>query len=164
MIFNQPSPINGPGACGIPAPVKVTSIGGIALRPTATLTCPTALAFAQFLRGEIAPAARAIHGAPPATVHVAASYVCRTRNHQPGARMSEHSFGRAIDVRAITLASGRQWSVAPRSGGSADARFQARVRQAACGPFRTVLGPGSDGFHTDHLHFDLAERRSTYCR
>ncbi len=26
----------------------------------------------------------------------------------------------------------------------------------------TVLGPGSDGYHEDHVHVDLAERRNNY--
>jgi hypothetical protein len=26
----------------------------------------------------------------------------------------------------------------------------------------TVLGPGSDGFHENHVHVDLAERRGNY--
>ena len=29
------------------------------------------------------------------------------------------------------------------------------VRQAACGWFTTILGPGSDASHGDHLHVDL---------
>ena len=26
----------------------------------------------------------------------------------------------------------------------------------------TVLGPGSDGYHEEHIHLDLAERRNNY--
>jgi hypothetical protein len=41
-----------------------------------------------------------------------------------------------------------------------------RIHAAGCGPFRTTLGPGSDGFHEDHLHYDIERRRGggTYCR
>ena len=31
-----------------------------------------------------------------------------------------------------------------------------------CTRFMTVLGPGSDGYHEDHIHMDLAERRSAW--
>jgi hypothetical protein len=31
-----------------------------------------------------------------------------------------------------------------------------------CARFTTVLGPGSDWYHEDHVHLDLAERRSGY--
>jgi hypothetical protein len=41
-----------------------------------------------------------------------------------------------------------------------------RMRAGACGIFRTTLGPGSDRFHADHFHFDMAQHRSggTFCR
>jgi hypothetical protein len=31
------------------------------------------------------------------------------------------------------------------------------VKRGACARFSTVLGPGSDGFHEDHIHVDLME-------
>jgi hypothetical protein len=156
----------GEGQCGIDNAVELIAIGGVALQPAALLTCQTALTFAQFWSQTMAPEARSTLGSEPAQVFVAASYACRGRNNAEGARISEHAFGRAIDIRALTLEDGTRWSVAPRAEGSDDptARFQARIRQAACGPFNTVLGPGSDGHHTDHIHFDTARRSSTYCR
>jgi len=36
--------------------------------------------------------------------------------------------------------------------------FRQRLRDAACHRFNTVLGPGSDAYHADHIHVDLAER------
>ncbi|MEM1287547.1 MAG: extensin family protein [Pseudomonadota bacterium] len=156
--------VPGRGRCGIDNAVRLTRVGSTELSPAATLSCDTATQFADFFRTQIMPAARSHLRSDPTAVHVAASYACRTRNHQPGARLSEHSFGRAIDVRAITLSDGSQWNVAPRQPNRRVARFQRTIREAACGPFKTVLGPGSDGFHEDHLHFDLAQRRSTYCR
>jgi hypothetical protein len=36
------------------------------------------------------------------------------------------------------------------------------LRKTTCARFITVLGPGSDGYHEDHVHVDLAERRSGY--
>ena len=36
------------------------------------------------------------------------------------------------------------------------------VLQSVCARFTTVLGPGSDWYHEDHIHLDLAERRSGY--
>ena len=33
------------------------------------------------------------------------------------------------------------------------------------GIFGTTLGPGSDGYHEDHMHFDTAHQRGgAYCR
>jgi Extensin-like protein C-terminus len=31
-----------------------------------------------------------------------------------------------------------------------------------CARFSTVLGPGSDGYHEDHIHLDLMERHNNY--
>ena len=36
------------------------------------------------------------------------------------------------------------------------------VLHSACTRFSTVLGPGSDGYHEDHIHLDLMERRNNY--
>ena len=40
--------------------------------------------------------------------------------------------------------------------------FRQRLRDAACHRFNTVLGPGSDSYHSDHIHVDLAERTHGY--
>jgi Extensin-like protein C-terminus len=36
------------------------------------------------------------------------------------------------------------------------------LRTSTCARFSTVLGPGSDGYHEEHIHLDLAERRGGY--
>ena len=36
--------------------------------------------------------------------------------------------------------------------------FRDRMRKSACARFSTVLGPGSDGYHENHVHVDLAQR------
>lgn len=166
VTFQPVGTHDGQGVCGIEDAVRVHSIGPVALSPSALLACPTALAFSRFLSDTLIPEAGRAFGSAPATVHVAASYACRSRNNVAGARVSEHGFGRAIDVRAITMQDGQGWSVRPQPEGAStpQAGFQAAVRQAACGPFTTVLGPGSDGHHQDHLHFDTAPRSRTYCR
>jgi len=40
--------------------------------------------------------------------------------------------------------------------------FRDGLRKSACARFTTVLGPGSDGSHEDHIHVDLLERRGGY--
>jgi hypothetical protein len=37
----------------------------------------------------------------------------------------------------------------------------AAFRTAACGWFTTVLGPGSDAAHADHLHLDIQPHGSS---
>jgi hypothetical protein len=99
-------------------------------------------------------------------IDVAASYSCRARNSVRGAKMSEHGFGNAIDISAFILESGRKVSVLADWNGAGDAKkFLRQVRREACGEFMTVLGPGSDAHHRDHIHLDLQNRRSgeAYC-
>jgi hypothetical protein len=36
------------------------------------------------------------------------------------------------------------------------------VLHSVCARFMTVLGPGSDGYHEDHIHLDLMERHNNY--
>jgi hypothetical protein len=40
--------------------------------------------------------------------------------------------------------------------------FREGLRKSACAQFTTVLGPGSDGSHEDHIHVDILERRGGY--
>jgi hypothetical protein len=156
----------GAGQCGIDDAVALSAIDGVSLQPAALLTCEAALTYANLWTEIKAPLAESIFQSEPQTVFVAASYACRGRNNIAGARISEHAFGRAIDVRGIAFEDGQVWSVQPHPEGADDpaARFQAAIRQDACGPFTTILGPGSDGHHQDHIHFDIARRSSTYCR
>lgn len=86
--------------------------------------------------------------------------MCRTRNHKKGAKISEHGRGKAIDISGFTFANGKTVRVL----GNFDATMR-KAHRAACGIFGTTLGPGSDGMHEDHLHFDVASHRNgAYCR
>jgi len=45
-------------------------------------------------------------------------------------------------------------------GTPAEQGFMHDVQEAACGLFTTVLAPGSNAYHYDHLHLDLMRRPS----
>ncbi|MEM0988058.1 MAG: extensin family protein [Pseudomonadota bacterium] len=150
--------------CGIFEPVELTEIAGIQMEGKVTLDCRTARTFANWLTGIAVPEARRTLGARIDRVWVVGSYVCRTRNHLPGARLSEHSVGRAVDVAGFFLGNGRRITLTDNWGKGTAGAFLHTVWEKACGPFNTVLGPDSDQFHKDHFHFDTAYRDSTYCR
>jgi hypothetical protein len=98
-------------------------------------------------------------------LRVAAHYVCRTRNHRAGAKLSEHAKGRAIDISALHLRDGTQVTVLEGWGSRAYGPALRSMHERACGTFGTVLGPGSDGYHEDHFHFDVAQHgNGPYCR
>lgn len=152
--------------CGVEEPVELSAMGAVLFDPAPILACDTARKVADFVSGTLSELASKHYGTGISTIRVAGAYECRGRNRQPGAQLSEHAFGRALDMRGVTLADGGNFSVLPRADKdmTVDARFQRAVRKAACGPFTTVLGPGSDAYHDDHMHFDTKPRRSPYCR
>ena len=156
--------VAGPGACGVRDAVRVTSVSGIALSQPATLNCGTARALNGWVRDAAIPIVGR-RGGGLRGLTVAAHYVCRTRNHKPGARLSEHSYGNAIDISEFRLADGGKLTVRDDWGGGSRGRIMKELHGAACGPFGTVLGPRSDRYHQTHFHLDTADYRSgPYCR
>jgi hypothetical protein len=153
------------GGCGITDPVAVTRVAGVTLSRPALMNCRTAGRLDAWVRGGAIPAV-GDQGGGLASMTVAAHYACRTRNHQPGAKLSEHAKGNAIDLSNFTLADGSTISVlADWRGSGRKSRVLRRMHGAACGPFGTVLGPNADRFHQDHFHFDTAAHRGgAYCR
>nr|WP_082700251.1 extensin family protein [Roseibaca calidilacus] len=153
-----------PTAVAWQPPVQVTHVDGISLSQPATLDCATATALHRWVTQAMRPALRR-DGTRVSRLRVPAHYACRTRNHRPGARISEHGKGRAIDISAIELANGDTVTVRDDWAGSRYSRALRRMHQNACGIFGTTLGPGSDGMHENHFHYDTAEHRGgPYCR
>jgi hypothetical protein len=99
-------------------------------------------------------------GSPVAEITQISAYSCRGMNGNPRASISEHAFGNALDISAFTLADGRRitvkngWRGLPEEQG-----FLRDVQAAACDQFSTVLAPGSNVYHYDHIHVDLMRRR-----
>jgi hypothetical protein len=147
----------GSGVCTIKNAYRITAMEGVAFSQPAIVNCATANSFRKWLNQSVQPAANAEFGTQITSITIAASYACRGRNGRRGAKLSEHGFGNAIDVSAFQLADGQHLSVKPDYSTS---KLLKTVRKEACGTFSTVLGPGSDSSHRDHLHFDLANRRS----
>jgi len=158
------APVAGRGGCGVAEPVRVRVVAGVRLSTRSVMDCTTARALKTWIEQGARPAVGG-EGGGIASLRVVAHYACRTRNNQPGARLSEHARGRAIDIAGIGLRDGTEISVL-RGWGSADDGAQLRrMHSAACGPFGTVLGPDANRWHRDHFHFDTARYRSgSYCR
>ncbi len=164
-ILGEPVSNISEGACGINSPVAVRYVAGVRLSTPATLNCRTANSLADWVENDAQDAVKKLRS-HITEMTVFASYACRTRNSQRGARLSEHSQGNAIDIGAFTLANGVQLSVEDDWGKSDKEGAATRaLHESACGPFGTVLGPNSDRFHYNHFHFDTAAYRSgSYCR
>lgn len=147
--------------CGISEPVRVTSVDGVSLSMAATLDCPTARALHDWVRGALKPA---FGRTEVVQLQVAAHYACRTRNNVKGAPISEHGRGKAIDISAIVLENGKTVSILDDWRNTAG-KPVVKAYRAACGTFGTTLGPDSDRYHRNHMHFDTARHgNGAYCR
>lgn len=124
------------------------------------VTCPLAAGLLLWQRDALVPLARKHLGFTVVKIETFGSYACRTRNNQPGARISEHARANAIDISGYVLADGRRIRIR-ESWHDKDPAVRAFVRDtfwSGCRYFSVVLGPNSDAFHQDHLHFDLSRR------
>jgi hypothetical protein len=155
--------IHGPGGCGGEDLVRLEAVvlpdkRKVALTPPATLRCSMASAIADWIRTDVTSLAAGL-GTEPVGLDNFDSYECRGFNRVPGAHLSEHGHANALDVRAIKLADGRSIGLTDRTV-ARDLRES--VLHSVCTRFMTVLGPGSDWYHEDHIHLDLMERHNNY--
>ncbi|HEY8334766.1 MAG TPA: extensin family protein [Tardiphaga sp.] len=143
-----------------PGPGNITgSVGPVAVKPVATLACPIVSALDKWLAEAVQPAAMRWFGARVVEIKQISAYSCRGMNGSSRAHISEHAFGNALDVAGFTLADGRKISVKDGWKGVAEEQgFLRDVQGGACQIFNTVLAPGSNVFHYDHIHVDLMRR------
>jgi hypothetical protein len=159
----EPMPrLIGPGACGGGDMVALKAVvladdSRVAVLPPALLTCGMAESLAGWLRDEVAPRIAAL-GSKLTGMENYDSYECRSRNRVPGAKLSEHAHGDALDVRALHLADGRRLELTDIH---VDKALREGLHAGACRRFTTVLGPG-DPNHAGHIHLDIIERRGGY--
>ncbi len=147
--------------CGMLQPIKVSEIAhGIALVPPAVILCPTAHALAAWVKDFVVPAAARLEGRGALTaIENGSGYMCRRRNNLSDGALSEHAFGSAFDVMGFRFEQGPPLMIGSSSAqDSLDSAFQDAVRASACLDFSTVLGPGSNASHDDHLHLDIMVR------
>jgi hypothetical protein len=130
----------------------------VAVKPAAILRCAMASALADWVRTDIAPMAVGL-GSAISGLDNFDSFECRGRNRVVGAPLSEHGRANALDVRALKLANGQSISLTDRN---VPRELRENVLHSVCARFSTVLGPGSDGYHEDHIHLDLMERHNNY--
>ncbi|SIO32522.1 Uncharacterized conserved protein [Bradyrhizobium erythrophlei] len=139
----------------------VNAVGPVAVKPTATLACPIVSVLDRWLADSVQPAAQRWFGARVVEIKQISAYSCRGMNGNPNAHISEHAFGNALDIAAFTLADGRRISVKDGWKGLPEEQgFLRDVQAAACQQFNTVLAPGSNRYHYDHIHVDLMRRSS----
>jgi hypothetical protein len=162
-VFKPLGDISGPGECGGSDIVLLERIVAkdrvpIAITPPATLRCETAEAIVAWVLDDLVAGAATL-GAGLMAIENFDSFECRGQNRVPGAKLSEHGRANALDIRAFRLKNGQ--TVQPTDV-AVSKDFRLAMKNSVCTRFTTVLGPGSDGYHEDHIHVDLAERRGGY--
>jgi len=162
-VIERLPPLVGPGVCGAPDVVRLDAVvmpnhTKVALLPAPMLRCSMAEAIADWVRADLGPLAGGL-GAPLAEIENYDSYECRGMNRVVGAKLSEHGKANALDIRSVKLTDGR---VFRPTEATVSHDFRERMKASACARFMTVLGPGSDGYHEEHIHVDLAERSNNY--
>jgi hypothetical protein len=155
--------IKGPGDCGGEDLVRLEAVvlpdkRRVSLKPAATFRCPMATAVADWIRTDMAPLAASL-GSVISDLDNFDSFDCRGRNGVAGAKLSEHGHANALDVRGLKLANGQSISLTDRT---VSRELRESVLHSVCARFSTVLGPGSDGYHEEHIHIDLMERHNNY--
>jgi len=153
----------GPGTCGGGDMVELSAVRlsatlQVPVKPAPVIRCSMAEQLTLWIRDEAVPR---VAKAGPALRQVDTydDYNCRGRNRIIGARMSEHGRGNAVDIRSFTLADNKVMFLHDVNVAK---DLRTGLREAACSRFTTVLGPGSDGYHEEHIHLDLAERNNNY--
>jgi hypothetical protein len=155
--------IHGPGDCGGEDLVRLEAVvlpdkHLVSLKPAAILRCAMASAIADWIRTDVAPIGASL-GSVISDLDNFDSFECRGRNRVAGAKLSEHGRANALDVRAFRLANGQSISLIDRM---VSREIRENVLHSACARFSTVLGPGSDWYHEEHIHLDLMERHNNY--
>jgi hypothetical protein len=131
----------------------------VAVVPAATLRCTMADQVSRWVREDVAFAAKTIEGVTLRRIDNLDSYECRTQNRIRGARLSEHGRANAFDVGDFRVSDGRVLALTDVKVAKS---WREALRTSACARFSTVLGPGSDGYHEEHIHVDLAEHRKGF--
>ena len=152
----------GPSLGPMRGPAATTAMAmPAALNPPATLACPIVSALDRWISQGVQPAAMHWFGSQVAVIKQIGSYSCRDMVGAGGSFISEHAFGDALDVAGFTLADGHSITVKDGWHGSPEEQgFLHDVQLSACEMFSTVLAPGYNVYHYDHIHVDLMRRES----
>jgi hypothetical protein len=146
---------------GWPRAPAVTAAGSVEVKPAATLACPIVSALDQWITVAVQPAALRWFHQRVVEIKQISAYSCRGMNGDSNAHISEHAYGNALDIAEFTLADGHKVSVQYGWRGSPEEQgFLHDVQLAACEEFTTVLAPGANVYHYNHIHVDLMRRAS----
>jgi hypothetical protein len=148
-------------SCGIENPVLVSGLpNGVGVAPALLMGCPAAEGISRWMGEVVTPEAERQLQSVPTKLLIGTSYECRDQRN--GEKLSEHAFGNGLDVMGLEFAKRAPVTIGKHGEDSPEATFEMAIRKGACPIFNTVLGPGSDADHGNHLHLDLRQRKGDY--
>ncbi len=145
--------------CGISQAVRVER-SAIGWNRKTLMSCSLEAVVWDFETQVVQPAAERNFGQAVRKMSNAGSYSCRGEIGGRAERLSQHSFGKALDVTGFELADGTVISVSRdwRNKG-AKSEFLHQVAQGACKIFSVVMTPNRNVEHHDHLHLDIGPHK-----
>jgi hypothetical protein len=159
-------PIANNDSCVVVMPIRIEHVTGryglgntIHLPDQPLIDCRLAEPLARWLGEVVAPVFAANFSSQLKAVRTGPGYDCRNRNHEATGKLSAHASGVALDISGFELTDGKTVSVGSGNDPVAD-KVLRTIRTAGCGWFTTILGPGSDVAHANHLHFDIQQHGS----
>lgn len=147
--------------CRISNPVSVSSLpNGVDVAPDSIMECHYAEYLARWVSDVVRPRSGEHFQSAPTKLLIGTSYQCR--DQRSGSKRSEHAFGNGVDVMGFEFDKHPPLTIKFQPEGSPEAAFQSAIQKEACQIFTTVLGPGADSDHGDHLHLDMRARKGDY--
>ncbi len=133
--------------------LKVSTVAYTAPEPLVA-TCELAARLYLWEEDVVRPAAMRHFGVELDAIEAFGAYSCRKVANTD--KLSEHAYGKAVDVKAFKLADGREITVLTdfRAEGPAG-DFLREVHDASCGVFDVTLGPDYNADHANHFHLDV---------
>jgi hypothetical protein len=169
LTYEPMAPFGQLNGCGAAAAVKVSMVAGVSIVPAAEMTCDLAEAVHGWVTSSLLPNAKAQLKKRVIKINNASAYVCRRRNNATTGKLSEHAKANALDISTLGFDDGSSVNIKGDWSGlkqffrvSTQGNFLRAIRRDACIRFTTVLGPGSDPYHGDHFHIDVARRKNGY--
>ncbi|MCG7394158.1 extensin family protein [Microvirga sp. ACRRW] len=148
-------------ACKIDNPVSVSGFAnGVEVSPASLMECRYAEGLSRWIGDVVVPRANEHLQSAPKKLLIGTSYQCR--DQRSGTKLSEHAFGNGVDVMGFEFDKRPPLTIKFQAEGSPEAAFQSAIQKDACTIFSTVLGPGADADHGDHLHLDMRARKGDY--
>jgi hypothetical protein len=158
--FETKQPIQ-ENACTVVDPVLVSALPGeVALSPPAVMACQTAEGLVRWVQDVLTPESQRHLKNMPTKILIGTSYQCRDQRN--GEKLSAHALGEAVDIMGFGIAERSPFSIGFQAAGSPEELFQSAIQKGACAIFTTVLGPGADADHGNHLHLDMRVRKAGY--